>query len=238
MFSSTQCHHVFSAPLCSMICATPLHIHGLKMSNKQLTPCLQACSFRALTQVLCQCSLKDLKENKEVKRPFTPASDAGAPSRPERSFIRMPHTPPVCLLWGWGKSCCQTVSLLSCLAFFLALHSRSTVCEYWNSHPSTMSKEARKRPTRPSQPNSWSSITASWSLSYHQVQMEIPLSQSRSALFSLWETAIRQSSWFQRYWGISQNTQRTDLFNLNLLFLFWVMLQHRFCRNTEHCVIL
>lgn len=151
----------------------------------KLTPCLQACSFRALTQVLCQCSLKDLKVNREVKRPLTPASDAGGPSRPERSFIRMPQTPPAWLLWGWVKSCCQDVSLLFCLVVFLALQTRSTVCEYWNSHPSTMNKEARKRPTKHSQPNSWSSITASWSLSYHQVQMVIPGLSVRADQLSL-----------------------------------------------------
>lgn len=169
MCSSAQPHHVYSAPLYRQLCAALPPIHGLKMSNKQLTPCLQACSFRALIQVLCQCSLKDLKENREVTMPLTPASDAEAPSRPGRSFIRKPHTPPASLLWGCvEESCCQDVSL------FLALHSRRTVREYWNSHPSTISKEARKTPTRPSQPNSWSSITASRSLSYHLARMEIP----------------------------------------------------------------
>lgn len=147
-----------------------------------LTPCLQACSFRALTQVLCQCSLKDFKENKEVKRPLTPASDAGGPSLPERSFIRKLQTPPAWLLWVWVKSCCQDVSLLFCLVVFPA---RSTVCEYWNSHPSTMNKEARKRPTKHSHPNSWSSITPSWSVSYHQVQMVIPRLSVRADQLSL-----------------------------------------------------
>lgn len=162
----------------------------------KLTPCLQACSFRALTQVLCHCSLKDLKQNKEVRRPLTPASGAGGPCWPERSLIRKPQTPPVWLLWGWVKSCCRDVCVLSCLTVFLALHSLSTVCEYWNSHPSTMSKEARKRPTKHSQHNSWSSITASRSLSHHQVQMDKTrtIGQIRSALFSLWEAVNRQSS--------------------------------------------
>ncbi|KAF3840731.1 hypothetical protein F7725_006593 [Dissostichus mawsoni] len=125
-------------------------------------------------KVLCQCSLKDLKENREVNRPLTPASGEAPAPRPERRFSRKPHAPPARLCWGCVmESCCQAISLLSCLAVFLDLHRRSTVSKYWSSHPSTMSREVRKRPTRHSQPNSWSSITVSWSLSYHQVQMEI-----------------------------------------------------------------
>lgn len=142
--------------------------------NKRLTPCLQACSFRALTQVLCQCSLKDLKENREVNKPLTPASGMGPTSRPKPSFSRNPHTLSARLWWSCVRgSGCRAGPLPSCLAIFLDLHRCSTVSKYWNSHPSTMSKEVRKRPTRHSQHNSCSSITASWSLAYHQFQMEI-----------------------------------------------------------------
>lgn len=180
-----------------MICATPPPTWGFKkVSYQQLTPCLQACSFKAFTQVLCQCSLKDLKENREVNKPLTPASEACRPSQPERSLTRKPHTPPPWLCWGCLKeNRCQAGPPLSCLMLFLVLQSRSTVFKYWKSHPSTMSREARKRPTRHSQPKSWSSITASWSLSYHQVQMEISglVRQSRSAPFTLWVAAHSQS---------------------------------------------
>lgn len=127
----------------------------------QLTPCLQACSFRALIQVLCQCSLKDLKENRDDSKPLTPASPAGPPSLPERSLSRKLHTPPA---WIW-KSWCRGFSPLPSPALCLDLQSFHKDREYWNSHPSTISTEAKKRVTRHSQLNSWSSISASWSVS-------------------------------------------------------------------------
>lgn len=145
-----------------------------RVRNYQLTPCLQACSFRALIQVICQCSLKDLKENREVNKPLTPASGMTPPSRPERSFSKNPQTPPAGLWRGCVRgSCCRGGSFLSRSAVFLDLHRHSTVSRYWNSHPSTMSKEVRKSPTEHSQHNSCSSISASWSLSCHQVRKEI-----------------------------------------------------------------
>lgn len=162
------------------------HLLQTKIWDQQLTPCLQACSFRALTQVLCQCPLKDLKENRDVSKPFTPASDAGPPSLPQRSFSRKPNTPPGWQWWGCVKDgCCQAGSLPSCSAVFLAFRSRSRFSKYWSSHPSTMSKETRKRPTRHSQPNCRSSITVSRSLSYHQVRSKISGLSVRADLLPL-----------------------------------------------------
>ncbi|TNN72514.1 hypothetical protein EYF80_017290 [Liparis tanakae] len=90
-----------------------------------------ACSFRALTQVLCQCSLKDLKENREVNKPLTPASGMGPPSRPKRSFSRNPHTLSARLWWSCVRgSGCRAGPLPSCLAIFLDLQRRSTVSKY------------------------------------------------------------------------------------------------------------
>lgn len=176
----------------------PIQLHLLRpLTKQQLTPCLQACSFRALTQVLCQCSLMDLKENRVVNRPLTPASDAGPPSLPVRSFSRKPHTAPVRLWWGSVReSCGRAGSLFTCpVGAFLAFRSRSRVSAYWSSHPSTMNTEARKRATRHSQPNSRSSISVFRSLSYHQVQMvnTRTVSQGRSASFSLRVAAVSVS---------------------------------------------
>ncbi|KAK5858376.1 hypothetical protein PBY51_002520 [Eleginops maclovinus] len=115
-----------------------------------------------------------LEGEQRGQQAFDPGLRSSSCTPAERSFSRKPHAPPARLWCGClMESCCQAISLLSGLAVFLDLHRRSTVSKYWSSHPSTMSREVRKRPTRLSQPNSWSSITVSWSLSYHQVQMEI-----------------------------------------------------------------
>lgn len=58
----------------------------------QLTPSLQACSFKARTQARCQFSRKDLKAKSEAKRPRTPAS-SGLLVRVARKRSSERHTP-------------------------------------------------------------------------------------------------------------------------------------------------
>lgn len=103
-----------------------------------------------------------------VSKPLTPASDAAPPSR--RSFSKKPQTGPARPWWG-GESCGRDGSPPTCFTVFPALRTRTMVSGYWRSHPSTMSKEARKRATRPSQPNSRSSITVSRGLSHHRARL-------------------------------------------------------------------
>lgn len=139
----------------------------------------------------------DLKDNRQVSNPLTPASEGGPLSQPERRFSRKPHAVSLRLCWGRVMESCGLIwSSPTSLAVLLDLRIRSRVSEYWSSHPSTMSKEAMNRATRHSQPNCWRSIiTVSRELSYHQVQMVNvrTVNESRSALCSLWVAAASVS---------------------------------------------
>lgn len=124
----------------------------------KLTPCLLACSLRARTQALCQCSLKDLKENREDRRLLTPASvSLPPPPRENLNLRRDPHTPPVRVWCVRLSGSCQWVSDL---AWVLVpdLLGRRMAREYCTSQVSTTSREARNNATRSSQLQSWPSI--------------------------------------------------------------------------------